>query len=129
MPARKGMRVCTAPGCGILTRGGRCSDCDQTADKARGNATERGYDAAHRAFRAKVLRRDKQCVLCRAAAATDPTYAVRASTDADHWPVDRRTLELRGENPNDPKHGRALCGTCHKSETARLQPGGFNQAS
>lgn len=128
MPARKGMRVCTVTGCPTLTRGGRCPTHESAADLARGNATDRGYDAAHRAFRTKVLKRDKQCVLCKAAAATDPTYVVRASTDADHWPVDRRTLELRGQNPNHPKHGRGLCGTCHKSETARLQPGGFNQA-
>jgi 5-methylcytosine-specific restriction protein A len=116
MPARKGMRVCTVAGCPELTRGGRCPAHEGAADLARGNATERGYDARHRAFRAKVLRRDPVCVLCE----------VRASTDADHYPLDRRTLVLRGEDPNDPKHGRGLCGHCHKQETAINQPGGFN---
>lgn len=110
-------RVCTTPTCPNLTpRGGRCGDCAREADARRGNATERGYATrGHRVFRIKVLRRDKACVLCGAPA-----------TEADHYPLDRRTLVLRGENPNDPRHGRGLCGPCHKQETAARQPGGWN---
>jgi 5-methylcytosine-specific restriction protein A len=119
MAARGGLRVCTTPTCPVLVSSGRCSGCAGEAEAKRGNATKRGYDAGHRAFRRKVLRRDPICVLC----------GIRPSTDADHWPVDRRTLELRGEDPNDPKHGRGLCSLDHKRETAANQPGGFNTAS
>jgi 5-methylcytosine-specific restriction enzyme A len=117
MAARGGLRVCTVTGCPTLTQGGRCPVHEQAADKARGNATKRGYGSRHRlTFRAKVLKRNPICVLCHAA----------PSTDADHHPVDRRTLELRGEDPDDPKHGRGLCKSCHSSETAIHQPGGSN---
>jgi 5-methylcytosine-specific restriction protein A len=117
MGARGGLRVCTKPGCPALVSSGRCADHQKAADRARGNATQRGYGSRHRSkFRAKVLERDPVCVLCHA----------RRSTDADHHPVDRRTLVLRGEDPDDPKHGRGLCGLCHKQETAANQPGGFN---
>jgi 5-methylcytosine-specific restriction protein A len=47
------------------------------------------------------------------------------STDADHFPLDRRELERRGLDPDDPAYGRGLCGAHHRSETARLQPGGW----
>uniref|UniRef100_UPI0035E04879 hypothetical protein n=1 Tax=Bacillus subtilis TaxID=1423 RepID=UPI0035E04879 len=29
-------------------------------------------------------------------------------------------------DPNDPKHGRGLCGPCHSSHTAAEQPGGWH---
>jgi len=63
-----------------------------------------------------VLERDRICVVCRKAKATE----------ADHYPVDRRTLVLRGLDADDPKYGRGLCRSCHSRSTAQAQPGGFN---
>ena len=110
-------RVCPVTGCHQLTDGGRCPQHQREADTTRGTATQRGYTSAgHRAFRAAVLERDPICVVCNLALATV----------ADHWPTSRRDLEAKGENPNDPKHGRGLCHPCHSRETARNQPGGWH---
>lgn len=111
------MKVCTTPGCPTLTRGGRCTACRRDADRARGTAQQRGYGQQHRSrFRSGVLDKHPTCVLCDA----------QPSTVADHWPLDRRELVARNLDPNDPKHGRGLCASCHGRETARLQPGGWN---
>lgn len=114
MPSR---RVCTTAGCPHLTTTGRCDACRRHADRARGSATERGYNSAgHRAFRTAVLDHDPICVLCQLA----------ASTVADHWPMSRRDLILTGRNPDDPRYGRGLCKACHDRSTAVNQPGGWN---
>jgi 5-methylcytosine-specific restriction enzyme A len=113
------MRVCSRPGCPNIYDGtaSRCAECSAEADKARGTATQRGYSSrGHRAFRAAVLTRDPACVLC----------DVEFSTVADHYPLSRRDLIAQGLNPNDPDAGRGLCTSCHNSETAAHQPGGFN---
>ena len=31
-----------------------------------------------------------------------------------------------GLNPNDPRYGRGLCGSCDSAQTAIRQPGGWN---
>lgn len=114
---RRGLRVCTVPGCPELTKGGYCDGHRRAADKARGTAAQRGYGGRHRnGFRTGVLRRNPTCVLCKR----------RRATVADHWPLSRRQLVARRLDPNNPKHGRGLCKPCHDHETARLQPGGFN---
>lgn len=114
--------VCNRPGCpNLLPPGsrGRCPTCARTADAARGSSTARGYarTPGHRAFRAQVLARDVRCVM--------PDCSAPA-TVADHHPVDRRTLVARGQDPNDPRHGRGLCASHHGKATAEHQPGGFH---
>lgn len=112
------MRVCSVHGCPEVypkAEGSRCLTHRRDADRARGS---RGYATkGHRAFRTAVIQRDPICVLCR----------LRPSTVADHHPYSRRDLIEAGLNPNDPRHGRGLCKPCHDSETARHQPGGWNQ--
>lgn len=111
--------VCSTPGCPILTTRGqsRCTDCDTKAERGRGTARQRGYgDRGHARFRRAVLARDRTCVLCRA----------RPSAHADHHPHSRRDLVAAGLDPNDPRYGRGLCPSCHSSETAQHQPGGWN---
>jgi 5-methylcytosine-specific restriction protein A len=117
---RRASKVCSTPGCPNIVDHGRCPDCTAKAETRRGTARQRGYDERHaRRFRRAVLARDPICKLCH----TD------WSKHADHWPLSRRDLELRGLDPNDPQHGRGLCARCHSSETAALQPGGWNARS
>ncbi|MGW6913723.1 holin [Kitasatospora sp. NPDC054939] len=117
MTRRRAHTVCTVPGCPELTDGGRCPTHRAEADRARGTTTQRGYGQRHRTrFRPAVLARDPVCVLCRA----------KPSQHADHHPLSRRELVERGHDPDDPKHGRGLCHSCHSRETAQHQPGGWN---
>ena len=110
--------ICSTPGCGTATpRSGRCDECAAAADLARGTAAQRGYGSRHRkTFRATVLDRDPICMECQ----------IRPSTVADHHPLSRRELEAMGEDPNDPKHGRGLCASCHGRATVINQPGGWS---
>lgn len=118
MGRRTGWRVCSTPGCPEFTQGGRCDGCRAKAEKQRGSARQRGYGREHeQRFRPAVLARDPVCVVCRQ----------RPSAHADHHPHSRRELVEQGLDPNDPKYGRGLCHPCHSSETARHQPGGWNQ--
>lgn len=117
MPAYK---TCSVSGCGeLIPKGtGRCTEHTRQADRRRGSATRRGYGSKHRQrFRERVLAREPYCSL----------GCGRKSTDADHYPLDRQTLVLRGMDPDDPDNGRGLCRSCHSSETARNQPGGWNR--
>jgi len=114
------MRVCSKPGCPNTYEGtaSRCVEHERKADKARGTATERGYNTRqHHQFRRAVLTREPTCRLC-------PNPA----TVADDWPISRRELVRLGLDPNDPMRGRALCASCHSSITARTpgQQGGWN---
>lgn len=106
----------------VVPSGTPCPTCaparQRAVDEQRGSSGARGYGRTHRSrFRRGVLARDPICVLCEK----------RLATVADHWPIDRRELVTRGMDANDPKHGRGLCKKCHDSETARLQPGGWNR--
>ena len=116
--ARAG-RICSVPGCPeILPKAGKCAAHARAADRARGTFRERGYRAGHDRFRAAILAAEPRCRLCPAPA-----------TVADHWPRSRRELVAAGADPDDPRHGRALCASCHGRETqaAPDQRGGWNQ--
>jgi 5-methylcytosine-specific restriction protein A len=115
----RGLRVCSTPGCPNLTPGGKCDGCQAKAEQQRGTSTQRGYGHKHRTlFRPRVLARANYiCELCQR----------NVATVADHHPLSRRELVDAGMNPNDPRHGRALCKPCHDRETAVNQPGGWNQ--
>ena len=108
-------KVCNETACPELTTSTKCEK--HTADRPRRGSGDKVYSTAgHRRFRTLVLHRDPICVLC----------GVAVSTDADHYPKDRKQLVIEGLDPNDPKHGRGLCHSCHSKETARYQPGGWN---
>lgn len=110
--------------CGEPVRG-RCSKCQQQGDRNRGSFADRGYTHRHRtSFRPGVLRKNPTCVCTNTAHGHDSPCGER-STDADHWPLDRRELVARGLDPDDPKHGRGLCHSCHSKHTAQAQPGGW----
>lgn len=119
------LRPCNGPGRGrrcptreLIPKGkSRCASCSGQADVNRRPEGNPYKTAGHRHFRDQVLARDPVCVICR----------VVKSTDADHYPIDRRELVRRGLNPNDPQYGRGLCHACHARATAEHQPGGWNQ--
>jgi 5-methylcytosine-specific restriction protein A len=112
-------KTCSVPGCPEVVAVGRCAEHQRAADLARGTAGQRGYTGRpHHRFRRAVLRRDLFC--------TWPDGCDQLSTDADHHPLSRRDLVASGANPNDPAHGRGLCGLHHKQATAQHQPGGWH---
>lgn len=119
---RRALTTCSTPACPELVTSGRCPGCSTEAEQRRGTSASRGYGKRHRrVFRAQVLERDVNCVLCIGDGSWTP------ATVADHWPLSRRELTERGLDPDDPKHGRGLCARCHNQETARNQPGGWNE--
>lgn len=120
-------KTCSCVGCASHDKGcpevvpqgtSRCDDCEHTADRARGTATARGYNSpAYRASKPVVLRRDPICTVCGTAPSTIP----------DHWPTSRRDLVAQDvRNPDHPSRMRGVCAPCHRSETAKNQPGGWN---
>jgi 5-methylcytosine-specific restriction protein A len=126
MARRTGWRVCSTPGCPEFTQGGRCEDHRREAEAKRGTAKQRGYGGQHLTrFRPAVLAKDPTCV-CTEEGHGHPGPCGQPSKHADHWPLSRRELVEQGADPNDPKHGRGLCHSCHSKETATLQPGGFS---
>jgi 5-methylcytosine-specific restriction protein A len=121
---------CTTPGCPTLVRGG--GRCDAHLAQARREAVRTqspGYAglAHRRRFRLGVLRRDVFCQCPRSDHRHGSRPCPSPATQADHWPLDKRELMRRGMDANDPRYGRGLCHGCHSSETARLQPGGWNR--
>lgn len=121
------MKVCSRPGCPNLHPGpGRCPTCRAKADTARGNRHARGYGPEHDAFRDGVLQKHPTCV-CTDQAHGHAQPCGAPSTVADHYPLDKRELRRRGLNEHDPRRGRGLCASCHGSETAKHQPGGWNR--
>lgn len=125
----KAWKVCSTPGCPevVPPGAGRCDRCEAEAEARRGTPGERGYDHQHNTrFRPAVLRRDPLCVCADTGHGHGPE-CLSPSTVADHHPRSRRELVALGQDPNDPKHGRGLCASCHNRSTAQLQPGGFNR--
>lgn len=125
------------PPCPTLVRGGgRCPDhrtqARRDSDKARGNPAQRGYGKAHRErFRAGVLRADPYCTCTADHCSTRHPAGgpcPHPSTEADHWPISKRELILKGLDSNDPRYGVGRCQGCHASLTARTssQRGGWN---
>jgi 5-methylcytosine-specific restriction protein A len=111
---RGAMKPCRTNGCPGLTRGRFC-DSHQlqensrlAAQDERPGAGARGYDGRHRDWRARILRRDPLCRICRAAPATT----------ADHIIPLRRGGRFTLEN------GQGVCAECHGRKTAQ-QDGGF----
>jgi len=124
---RARLRICNVPGCPEYTTTSRCDEHTRAADHARGTARQRGYDTGHeKHFRPAVLAREPRCVCDDETHGHDQPCGA-PSVHADHWPLSRRELVARNLNPDDPKHGRGLCGPCHSKHTATEQPGGWNQ--
>lgn len=70
------------------------------------SAAERGYGAAWRKLRARILKRDPLCVPCRA------NGHVTASTEVDH-------VKPKAEGGSDADDNlQGICTPCHRAKTA-----------
>lgn len=88
MPTRP-PHPCPVPGCPNLTTDRYCTKhayYDRRADRDRGSAASRGYDARWRRIRAQVLREQPICALCAAQG------NVAAATDVHHIDGDQHNL-------------------------------------
>lgn len=125
----RALKVCSVRGCPELVPKGRCAGCKAKAEQARGTAAQRGYGRGHRLrFRPGVLARDPLCVCVtehRGIGGHGTAGCLTPSRHADHHPRARDELVARGLDPNDPAHGRGLCGPCHSWHTSQAQPGGW----
>ena len=100
-----------------MAPGGACGTCRDRKNRDRGTASGRGYDRAWARWRVVYLLANPFCALC-----------PRAATIPDHWPDSRRRLVTMGVADPDAEHRlRPLCAECHRTETARLQPGGWHR--
>jgi 5-methylcytosine-specific restriction protein A len=90
--------------CGALIPAGkRCLRCTKAADKVRGSAASRGYDAEWRAFREDFLRRYPWCSI---------EGCPEPATDVDH------IVALRdGGKRFDPANCRPMCHPHHSART------------
>lgn len=114
--ARRALKVCSTPGCPALVPSGvgRCDDCDRGADRSRGTAAERGYDARWRRTRADFLLEHPLC---------SEVHCLALAVDVDH---------IDGEGPLGPRghdfsNLRPFCQPHHSQRTARDQPDGWNR--
>jgi 5-methylcytosine-specific restriction protein A len=83
----------------------------------RPSAAARGYDEAWRRRRLDFLVTHPVCRLCGMAA-----------TIPDHFPQSRKQLVAAGVvDPDDERYLRPLCEPCHRTETAKRQPGGWTR--
>lgn len=109
---RSRWKVCSRPGCPELTQAGRCDGCAREADRSRGTAAERGYDARWRRTRAAFLH--QHVGIC------EHPGCLALVTDVDH---------IDGEGPLGPRghdfsNLRGLCKPHHSQKTIR-ENGGF----
>ena len=116
MPSRAARRC---PRCRQTYTGPKCTRCTKRDDAyraARADDLDRYYSTAEwQRISRHYLNHHPACVLCGA-----------PSKVADHYPKSRRQLVAEGiTNPDTWRRLRPLCIACHRTETNRLQPGGF----
>lgn len=99
MPTRP-YRICAEPGCGALTRTGRC-DAHQVERKKDPEQRKFYGSSRWQTIRALVRKQEPYCALC----GTNPTEVV------DH--VNGQYMDCRRENL------RGLCRPCHNSITGQ----------
>lgn len=122
MPNRASRRC---PRCRKTYTGTDCSTCqgrDQAYRDARPDDASAFYHTSEWARISRgFIRQHPWCVLCAAAGERVPAKV------ADHHPRSRRQLadDPRIRNPDAWCFLRALCIGHHRTETNRLQPGGF----
>ena len=110
---------CNHPGCrAVVPRGHRfCTEHTRTTrqryERSRGNATERGYDADWRRFRAAWLADHPLCEACM----RETPPRVTAATVVDHIV----SIADAPDRRLDPTNTRSLCSRHHNRRTGRDQ--------
>jgi 5-methylcytosine-specific restriction protein A len=104
MPTRA-MRICSQPGCCVLTHEARCSQHRRAGwATSRGKSREqRGYGYQHRKLREQVAAEEPACICCGSA---DPIWHLDHITPLAHGGTTERTNVQR------------LCLRCSKAKTA-----------
>ena len=101
---RSGCNYPRCPNDGVYR--GLCVRHAVEADRSRGTAAERGYDAAWQRLRARVAAEEPYCRLCLAAGRRTPTEHI------DH-------IKPKAAGGTDDRDNlRGLCRTCHNRRTA-----------
>lgn len=105
-------RPCRYPGCPKLCEYGKqfCEEHDtseNTNDRWRGTAAERGYDSRWRKARQMYLNRNPLCVMCREEGRLTPATVV------DHIKPHRGDKTLFWDEDN----WQSLCKQCHDKKT------------
>lgn len=117
----RAMSVCPSADCPTLVAtAGRCPECAAKARAGRRSPRRKGYDAAWRRTRAAFLRMYPLCECLSCAAVPAPLRP--AATEVDHMDG----LGPLGPRGHDWTNLRAMTKACHSRETARSQPGGWN---
>lgn len=120
MVRRKGLRVCTTPGCGELVSKGRCPECERKATQQRGSARARGYDAQWERTRADYLQAHPYCECDECAQLPElmRPFAVHVHHKDGLGPL--------GPRGHDWTNLQALTHAHHSRHTAHEQPGGWH---
>lgn len=125
-------RPCTYPGCGVLTRTGRCERhplpaSNWQSDRRRGSRHQRGYGADWERKRERILQRDNYlCQVClaegrlEALVVGNPRHPLAAH-------VDHKIPKAQG-GTDDDDNLQAISRRCHERKTAREGRGGGRQA-
>lgn len=93
----------------LATYRGRCSACNASRDKRRGDAKSRGYDQNWRDARDFYLHDHPLCEDC-----VEQGYFDRAAEEVHHM------VALRNGGARlDPENFRGLCKSCHSKRTTR----------
>lgn len=113
--------VCSTPGCpNLVYPAGRCPECRARAGVARRSAQRKGYGSTWQRTRARFLREHPYCECTECDALPVPLKPV--ATEVDH--IDG--LGPLGPRGYDWSNLRAMTKAHHSRETARNQPGGWN---
>jgi 5-methylcytosine-specific restriction protein A len=118
--ARRALSVCSTPGCPTLTPGGRCEACQGAARRSRRTHTRAGYNQAWLRTRKAYLQAHPYCECSECADLPMPLRPT--ATEVDH--VDG--LGPLGPRGYDWANLRSMTKAHHARETARSQPGGWN---
>lgn len=118
---RRANRTC--PRCHTKYRADRCPTCRERdtamVEARRPSSTQRGYGSKWGIIRAAFLKAHPTCCI--------PGCGAPAEVP-DHHPVSRAELVAQGDpHPDAWARLRPLCLPCHRRETARNQPGGWNR--
>ncbi len=111
MSPRAALRPCRQPGCPALVEYGACDQHRQRRPDNRPSASKRGYGHKWRQLRAKVLRLEPNCRVCRMEGRLVPAQEV------DH------VVPLAHGGTNELANLAPICGQHHRSKTARQSSG------